>query len=381
MPAALRDLLRRADSPLAPLVVTAVALAAFLALQLASVGGDATRFVVLGEKYADPSGLPVRIAIAPGGGYDGQFYFRLALDPFTSERSAFGVTLDAPAWRQQRIVYPLVVWLFAGGSPERVVPLLIAVNSVALLALAFVAGLIARTAGRHALWGTLFAFYPGFLVTVSRDLTEILEACAVLAALLLLRRGMWLFAALALTLAAFTKETSLGLAAAVLAIGLARREARALLFLVPIAAQLAWQVTLARVWGQLPTQQGSGSLEPPFVGLVRAFGASARYPPAEQLLWLALLSFALVALAAAGASLARSSAPAHEKLAWLGYLGLAVLFEGNIWSNGAGFLRALTDSAMLGGPIALNAGGPARATLLGATLAAWLLLVAVRVAV
>ena len=38
----------------------------------------------------------------PKPGYDGQFYYSLALDPLTSKWEAFGIRFDAPLLRQQR---------------------------------------------------------------------------------------------------------------------------------------------------------------------------------------------------------------------------------------------------------------------------------------
>ena len=49
-------------------------------------------------------------------GYDGAFVYRLALDPFTEQPVAHGITLDNPSYRQQRIVLPLVAWLADAAS-------------------------------------------------------------------------------------------------------------------------------------------------------------------------------------------------------------------------------------------------------------------------
>ena len=49
-----------------------------------------------GITYAESGDIPWKNYAHPKPGYDGQFYFRLALDPFTDKRKAFGVPLDAP---------------------------------------------------------------------------------------------------------------------------------------------------------------------------------------------------------------------------------------------------------------------------------------------
>ena len=61
--------------------------------------------------------VPKNLTVTRGNvGHDGQFYYRFALNPFTSKITEYGVTLDAPAYRQQRILYPAVTWALALGN-------------------------------------------------------------------------------------------------------------------------------------------------------------------------------------------------------------------------------------------------------------------------
>ena len=81
-------------------VVGLIALA-YIALTLARYGGDPMKFALVGTRY-DP-GLQ-------GGtwGYDGQFAYQIARDPLGASRF-----LDVPAYRYQRILYPLIAWALA----------------------------------------------------------------------------------------------------------------------------------------------------------------------------------------------------------------------------------------------------------------------------
>jgi hypothetical protein len=54
--------------------------------------------------------------------------------------------------------------------------LLVIVNVVAAAVVAFAGGVLARRFGLHAFWGVLFALYPGFLLSLSRDTCEIVAA-------------------------------------------------------------------------------------------------------------------------------------------------------------------------------------------------------------
>ena len=114
--------------------------AAFVVARLAVVAhGDITRFIDVGSAFALVHHVPHGITIVPGGGYDGQFYYRLALDPANLHRTAYGITLDN-GYRIQRITYPVLAWLLAAGQQAAVPYSLVAVNVVALGALAWLGG-------------------------------------------------------------------------------------------------------------------------------------------------------------------------------------------------------------------------------------------------
>jgi hypothetical protein len=118
------------------------------------------------------------VAHVKGTGYDGQFYYRFAFDPFNWHRTAYGITVDHP-YRYTRIGYSVAVWLLSAGGHGRLLPiLLVLVNLLGVAAMAWLGGLLARESGRHALWGLLFAAYFGLVVSVGRDISEPLaDAC------------------------------------------------------------------------------------------------------------------------------------------------------------------------------------------------------------
>ena len=101
-----------------PRVMLVYALAALLLVlgRLAISGFDASYFIVAGTDYVDAHATPTPIALQPGQGYDGQFFYRYSLSPSDFSKQAHGVTVDHPAYRIQRIAYPLVVWLLSMGD-------------------------------------------------------------------------------------------------------------------------------------------------------------------------------------------------------------------------------------------------------------------------
>jgi hypothetical protein len=106
--------------------------------------GDVTRFVVAGDDWSNRAGLAGRIHVEEdASGYDGQFFYRLAIDPSElqfGERQ--GVTFDQP-YRLGRIRYPLVAWAVSLGQPDLVPWGLVVTNVLALGVLAFLGTLVA----------------------------------------------------------------------------------------------------------------------------------------------------------------------------------------------------------------------------------------------
>ena len=84
-------------------LVTFVALA-YMAVVVRSNDGDPTALAALGTRFTEGD---------PGGseGYDGQFAYYIARDPLRGWQYC-----DVPAYRYQRIVYPLLGRLLAWGN-------------------------------------------------------------------------------------------------------------------------------------------------------------------------------------------------------------------------------------------------------------------------
>ncbi len=101
------------------------------------------------------------IAILPNSfGYDGEFYYRLALDPFTAKKIDYGIGLDDPPYRMQRIGYPLLAWAVSLGNARILSWVMISLNLAGLGLIARAGAGIALRAGAPAWAGTLAALYP-----------------------------------------------------------------------------------------------------------------------------------------------------------------------------------------------------------------------------
>jgi hypothetical protein len=329
----------------------------FVGARLAVLHGDPTRFVHAGRAFVDPRQAPKSLYVYPGTGFDGQFFYRLALDPANLDHTAFGIRFDV-GLRRARIAYPATAWVLSAGEAAAVPWALIALNVVALTALAFLGAVAAADAGRHRLWGLLVPAFPGLVFTLSRDLSEAVATAGLLAGLLLLRRRRPWLAGLALALGVLARESTLvavvGIAAAALAGAVGpgsdrggRRWRSAPAWLIPLAAFLAWELIAYAAVGSFPLTSDRGNLTAPFAGLGSQAWRWISHPThphfASRLVLLALLVW-VVALAALSA--VRRRPPLAELLAWLCVVALAICLSNFVYSAPGDF-RFLADAYVL----------------------------------
>lgn len=216
------------------LLVLAVYAAVF-AVRVQRPGG-ALAFAVLGTSNT------------PGNrGYDGQYYYRIAVDPLGGKRG-----LDRPAYRYQRIGYPLLTRALALGDRARIASTLVLVNAVAIaLGTLFVALLVSRY-GLSPLYALPYAIYVGQVASIWRDLAEPLAFALVGAALLTWCVERPWPACLLLLAASLTKEAAL-LFVAAWALHLALRgwwRALVTLLALVVVPHALWQLGLWLIFGQ-----------------------------------------------------------------------------------------------------------------------------------
>ena len=90
-----------------------------------------------------------------------------------------------------------------------------------------------------------------------------------------------------------------------------------------LGVALAWQLVLWRTWGVAPLAQGSDRLGLPFAGIWHVTRGAFQFGALPLVVRLDELVFVVAAALATAWSLPRSTALAHEKLAWA--MGLAVV--------------------------------------------------------
>lgn len=344
-----------------PVVPGAIAFLGWLGYVLARwqvyAKGHLSLFLVTGTTYTHRHQLPPGLMIGDphAAGYDGQFYYRLALNPFNWGKTAYGITMDQP-YRYTRIGYPFVSWLGSFGQHDLVPASLLAVNLLAVAAMAVLGAMFARQSGRHALWGLLFAAYFGLAISVGRDTAEPLAEACMLAGLLAYRRGRWVLSAAAFAFGAITRETILFAPAAIAVVRLvqiARRKVRPgladLTWLAPaVAYGLDELVARFALKGAFPVvADNSRNLATPFTAMIDSVRTDA-----AKISWqvlgqydIALLEFATLAvfILAGLAVITVTTAPVHERIAFVFFILELGLLSNQIWGSTFGDGRSLIE--------------------------------------
>jgi hypothetical protein len=355
------------DRPLAAGLIALAGSLCFVLLRLwLAAGGNITKFVRAAAPFSDRNRVPPGLFVFPSDGYDGQFYYRLALDPANLHHEAFGITLDSP-FRLQRIGYPALAWLVSLGQHSWVPVALVVVNVLALSAIGLVGGMLARDCGRPALCGLLLAGYFGFFISVGCDLTEPAAAACLLGGVLAYRRGRPVLAGLLFAYGALTRETVLIVP---LAIGLtrlvtaARRPARPgagdLAWCLPVIAFGGWQLVLRAATGTFILLNGFGSNSSgglPFGGFIDAVRLNLRLLPATgaAYIWFLEVATLLAFVVAALAALRSAAVPGYERVAFVGFIIELGVLSASIWTGHAD-LRSINEVYLFAVLILLGTG-------------------------
>jgi hypothetical protein len=348
------SILARLNNPIATGVIAFLGWLAFALARLETwAAGHISLFIMAGHVYSHAAPLPH----VPSKGYDGQFYYRLALNPFNWHQTAYGITMDHN-YRYTRIGYPLVAWILSLGQHHLVPTVLVVVNLICVAIIGWLGGKFARESGRHALWGLLFVAYFGLVISVGRDTSEPLADACMLGGLLAYRHSRYVLAALLVAYGVITNEPILVLAVAIALTRLYemyRRRARPgmadLVWVLPGAAYVVLQgishfVVKGKAGG---VADATANLTLPFKAMVPAV-----YRDVHLMSWthlgmydINLIEFiALATLVIAGLLVLRSTtAPLHERVAFVGFVLVEmVIASGQFWDSTFGDGRTYVDA-------------------------------------
>jgi hypothetical protein len=214
-----RDWAVRISSPWTVAAIVAVFYALLMAPGLAQ---NPYQFVNIGTQYFKKGhsssiikehARPIHHRI----GYDGQFYYFLAVDPIHGKDY-----MDTPGIIYSRIGYPMTVRALSAGNATLVPYMMVLVNVLAAVGGTLAVAFFLKRHGLPPALALLYGLFPGLVLSVLRDLTEPLAFGLAAAALLAFdarSKRRLLASATLFGLAMLTRET-VALFPAILALGL-----------------------------------------------------------------------------------------------------------------------------------------------------------------
>jgi hypothetical protein len=271
-----------------------------------------------------------------GGGHDGKYFFALANDPWLLQPRELAEGLDRPAYRAQRILYPMIAGGFGLFAPEVVVWAMLLLNLASMGVGSYLTACLAVRTGANPWLGLSFALNIGLVAEMIVGGAGVLAYVLCIGALLASSRRdeRWtppLFAA-----AALTREVMLLFPLGVFVLTWRReRQARWAIVGWPMAAIAVWAGYVQwRVGGMSGAHPGPKIFSPPFVGLVEAVGHWVR-DPAGAVLTVAIL-IVMVAFAIRGA---RSRLP----IVWgaLPFVAATTVLSVHVWREYYDLARAI----------------------------------------
>jgi len=217
----------RAARIASPWTVAAIVAAFYMLLTVPGLAWNPYQFVNIGHQYYEKgtSSKIIREHARPlhGSdrsariGYDGQFYYFLAVDPVHGKDY-----MDAPGVVYSRIGYPMTARALSGGNPTLIPYMMVLVNILAAVGGTLAVAFFLRRHGLPPALALLYGCYPGLALAVLRDLTEPLAFGLAAAALVVFdwhSKRRLLGSAALFGLAMLTRET-VALFPAILALGL-----------------------------------------------------------------------------------------------------------------------------------------------------------------
>ena len=212
-------------------------------------------------------------------GYDGQFFYFIAVDPKHARYYMHDAAGDQSGIRYARIVYPLLARAVSAGNTKAVPYAMVGLNVIAVCVGTAAAALWLLRRRRSPWFAALYGLWPGLVFAVFRDLSEpIAYAFVALAALAFdVRQTRRLAGAAALfALSLLTRETTIvfPLVAATAVALHDRAWRRAALFVAgALGPMVAWRVALT-LWLHVTTLESTGGWKV----LVPFYGMEARWP-------------------------------------------------------------------------------------------------------
>ena len=147
-----------------------------LFLRAARFNFDLSYFILASSNYVKAESLPIKIKIFPlEKSYDGQFFMKLAFDPFDLREDLNDFKLTS--YRAQRIMYPLLAKLIAFGQDDFILLSLIIINIITFVGTIYFLLKICKFFMIDPKQSLIFLSLSGLYMTAARSLSDLTALC------------------------------------------------------------------------------------------------------------------------------------------------------------------------------------------------------------
>lgn len=277
-------------------------------------------------------------AIFKDGGYDGQCYYYVAMDPFIK------AGLYRNAYRYQRILYPLISRALTFGNLSLLPYTMYLVNLASLAVGMYFFILILKHYSLSPLWSLFYGLSPPSIMTVQYDLPSPLSVALLIAAVYfyVVRDRVYVTAAL-FALAFLAREDSIVVFLPLIlwdVIG-KRSLKRAAVIASSLIPFFLWQYYVTSRIGEVPTGASSGVLSPiPFSGVAGYFSSPTVTGPGgfqKNIVFFTVFAYFMAVGAVMLRSLIKKRHPFYMMA--MAYPVLATFTVSSQWDNFSGLLR------------------------------------------
>ena len=272
-----------------------------------------------------------------GGGYDGQAYYYVAMDPFMST----GLYRDG--YRQQRVLYPLLARIAAFNDGRGLPYSLYYVNLLALGAGVYFFILILRRFSLSPFWSLFYGLSPPSIMTIQYDLPSPLCLALIVAAVYFYLEDNLAMTALLFSLAFLTREDTIMVFVPLVVWELRSNRSikRAAALSLSIVPFMLWQSYIFQTLGALPTAESSTVVSfLPFSGIygyISTFTASSSADLIKRAINLGVFIYLMAVLVIIAWRLTKTSHLFYYVTA--AYALLVLITVPSQWNNFNGLLR------------------------------------------
>jgi len=246
------------------LLLIALLYAVFILLFLSKFNFNPSATIELSENYIFTYGgeIPSGIVVHKNDGFDGQFYYMMALNPSLDK-----IFLQPHFF--QRILYPVLALILSLGIKELLPITLILINYVAIILSCYILMLILRKYKANLNLVFIFAFNVGLIISITRNLTEPLMTLLIICAIYFLDKKRHVISMIFFSFALLAREIALPLYVALLLYFFIKLDFKKLgLYSFALIPFLIWEYILFLKTGIIPLFLSFNSISRPFLGLI-----------------------------------------------------------------------------------------------------------------